>query len=102
MNLELNMVHEFGEFLADGHVGNQFRSLKVESVWDDIETVTFDFSGVTNITDSFVHAFIGNMAEEHGPEFRQKVRFKACSALVRSFVSISVSEGLRRHQELHS
>lgn len=102
MNLEFDMAHEFGDFLADGHLGNQFRSLRVESVWENIGTVTFDFTGVTNITDSFVHAFFGNMAEEHGEEFRRKVRFKGCSDLVRSFLNISVSEGLRRHRELHS
>ena len=102
MKLEFQMVNEFGDFLADGHVGNQFRSLRVESVWDRLESVTFDFTGVTNTTDSFVHACFGNMAEEHGDEFLAKVRFKGCSPLVRSFLSIAVSEGMRRHRELHA
>ena len=97
MKLEFQMVSEFGEFLADGHLGNQFRSLQIESVWDRAESVVFDFTGVTNLTDSFVHACFGNMAEEHGEEFSQKVRFKGCSPLVRSFLSIAVSEGLKRH-----
>lgn len=102
MKLEFQMVKEFGDFLADGHLGNQFRSLRVESVWTRVELVTFDFAGVTNITDSFVHACFGNMAEEHGEEFLAKVRFKGCSRLVRSFLSIAVSEGMRKHRELHA
>jgi hypothetical protein len=102
MNLEFQMVTELGEFLADGHLGNQFRSLRVESMWDRAESVTFDFAGVTNITDSFVHACFGNMAEEHGDEFMAKVKFKGCTKLVRSFLSIAVSEGLRKHRELHA
>ena len=102
MKLEFQMVSEFGEFLADGHLGNQFRSLQIESIWDRVESVVFDFTGVANLTDSFVHACFGNMAEEHGEEFSRKVRFKGCSPLVRSFVSIAVSEGLKKHRELHA
>lgn len=102
MKLEFHMVTEFGEFLADGHIGNQFRTLRIESIWKRVESVMFDFTGVTNLTDSFVHAFFGSMAEEHGEEFSRKVRFKGCSPLVRSFVSIAVSEGLKKHRELHT
>ena len=102
MKLKFQMATEFGDFLADGHLGNQFRSLRIESIWDRLDSVTFDFSGVTNLTDSFVHACFGNMAEEHGPEFQSKVRFTGCSPLVRSFLSIAVSEGLRKHGELHA
>ncbi|MCF7674559.1 MAG: STAS-like domain-containing protein [Akkermansiaceae bacterium] len=102
MKLEFHMVTGFGEFLADGHLGNQFRNLRIESVWSRVESVVFDFSGVTNLTDSFVHATFGNMAEEDGEEFMAKVRFKGCSPLVKSFLSIAVGEGMRRHQDLHS
>jgi len=101
MKLEFNMVTEFGEFLADDHLGNQFRNLRIESIWDRVESVTFDFTGVTNLTDSFVHATFGNMAEEHGDEFVAKVKFRGCSPLVRSFLSIAVGAGLRKHQEMH-
>ncbi len=101
MNLEISMAREFGDFLADGHVGNQFRSLRIESVWSRVDSVKFDFEGVTNMTDSFAHAFFGNMAEEHGEELLAKVRFIGCSKVVRSFLSIAVSEGLRRHREMH-
>jgi hypothetical protein len=31
MKLEFQMVTEFGEFLADGHVGNQFRALRTKT-----------------------------------------------------------------------
>ena len=102
MKLNIQMVTEFGDFLADGHLGNQFRSLRIESIWGRLDSVTFDFSGVTNLTDSFVHAMFGNMAEEHGQEFTDKVHFKGCSPLVRSFLSIAVSEGLRKHRQLHA
>ncbi len=102
MKLEFQMAREFGDFLADGHLGNQFRSLRIESVWDRIESVSFDFTGVSNVTDSFVHAFFGNMAEDHGEEFLKKVRLTGCSDLVRSFLSIAVAEGLKRNREFQS
>jgi hypothetical protein len=101
MQIEVRMASEFGEnFLADGHVGNQFRSLRIESVWERLDVVVFDFTGITNITDSFAHACFGNIAEEHGEEFFRKVKFKGCSPLIRSFLQIAVSEGLRRNKEL--
>jgi hypothetical protein len=102
MKLKFQMVSEFGEFLADGHVGNQFRVLQIESIWDRVESVTFDFTGVTNLTDFFVHACFGNMAEDHGEDFVKKVRFKGCSPIVKSFLSIAVSEGLKKHREMHA
>lgn len=64
--------------------------------------MTFDFTGVTNLTDSFVHTCFGNMAEEHGEDFVKKVRFKGCSPLVKSFLSIALSEGLKKHREMHA
>ena len=102
MKLEIQMVTEVGDFLADGHLGNRFRSIQIESVWQQLDTVTFDFSGVTNLTDSFVHACFGNMAEEHGQEFLSKVRFRGCSPLVRSFLSIAIAEGMRNHRKFHA
>jgi len=99
MNLEINMLTEFGDFLADGHVGNSVMSRRVESVWNHCVSIVFDFQGVNNLTDSFVHATFGNMVEEHGEEFMKKCRFKGCSPLVKSFLSIAVGEGMKKHME---
>ena len=93
MKLEFKMVKEFGDFLADGHLGNQFRCLRVESVWSRVELVTFDFAGVTNLTDSFVHACFGNMAEEHGEEFLGKIRGPRGCGGIGSFTSATESAG---------
>lgn len=102
MNLEINMQAEFGDFLADGHVGNRVMSLRVESVWSKCETIVFDFSGVHNITDSFVHATFGNMVEDHGEEFMSKARFKGCSPLIKSFLSFAIGEGMKKHRVRNS
>jgi STAS-like domain of unknown function (DUF4325) len=99
MQLEINMLAEFGDFLADGHVGNRVMSLRVESVWDKCETIVFDFTGVHNITDSFVHATFGNMVEDHGDDFMKKTRFKGCNDLIKSFLSIAIGEGLKKHRQ---
>ncbi len=96
MQLEINMLAEFGDFLADGHVGNRVMSLRVERVWDKCETIVFDFTGVHNITDSFVHATFGNMVEDHGEDFMKKTRFKGCSPLIKSFLSIAIGVGMKR------
>lgn len=57
-------------------------------------------TGVTNLMDSFVHATFGNIAEEHGEDFVSQVKFKGCSPLARSSLSIAVGEGHKKHQPM--
>ena len=97
MKTDLKMAEEFGsDFLADGVVANSFRATQIESVWNQVELFTFNFEGVRNVTDSFVHALFGNLAEDHGRELLVKVRFSGCSELVASMIKTAVGEGFRR------
>jgi hypothetical protein len=95
MNHEIRMLEHFGPFLADGMLGNQFRSLHVESVWERCDRIAFDFAGVYNMTDSFAFACFGNLAEEHPSDFLSKAVFRNCTDTVKSFISTAVAEGLR-------
>lgn len=86
MKLELKLSDEFSSFAANGTLGNEFRVKKIEPFWHKVDKVVLDFEGVHSMTDSFANALIGNLAEQHPSDFRQKLRFVNCSSLTKSFI----------------
>ena len=96
MNHVFSMKETFGEFLADGDLANRFRFTEVESQLGLNVLVVFDFSGVTNMTESFAHACFGALEEDHQQSLFEKVRFSNCSPLIRSFISAAMQQGLVR------
>ena len=72
MKHELKLHDEIGSFAANGTLGNQLRIAKVEPHWEESEMIILNFDRVDSMTDSFVNAFVGNIAEAH-PEHRNIV-----------------------------
>jgi hypothetical protein len=93
------MKERFGEFLADGDLGNRFRFDEVQPALDANDLVVFNFAGVTNMTDSFVNACFANLAAERPDAVLAKMKFENCTEVVRQFVSSAVSLGLRMAEE---
>ncbi|MDP0492032.1 MAG: STAS-like domain-containing protein [Verrucomicrobiota bacterium JB023] len=91
MNLTLRLKDTFGPFLGDGAEGNEFRCQKIEPFWDSYERIILDFEGVDSMTHSFVNAFVGNLVEAHPRDFREKLVFKNCSPLVKTFIKGALS-----------
>lgn len=89
------MKEQFGEFLADGDLGNRFRFEQVQPALDTSELIVFDLAGVTNMTDSFVNACFANLAAERPEAVLGKVKFENCTEVVRQFISSAISLGLR-------
>jgi hypothetical protein len=96
MKFELRLHDEIGSFAANGTMGNQLRKDKVEPHWDKSEKITLNFEGVSSMTDSFVHAFVGNIAEAHPDDFREKLRFTNCSSLVKTFIKSALQMAQNR------
>jgi hypothetical protein len=94
MDQVFKMCELFGPFLADGDLGNRFRFCEVEPILEKAATVTFDFEGVTNMTDSFCRACFETLAAQHSKVIKDKVRFRNCSKLIRSFLSDAIGSGL--------
>lgn len=85
----------FGEFLADGNAGNLFRMCELEPALHGCEQVVLDFHGVENMTDSFANACFANLAKNHLPEIRTRLRFVGCGDIVKSFIVTALSRGAR-------
>jgi hypothetical protein len=93
MNHTFKMCELFGPFLADGDLGNRFRFCEAEPALKKFSSVTFDFEGITNMTDSFSRACFETLAAQNSQSVRQKVRFQNCSDLIRSFISDAIGSG---------
>lgn len=84
------MKERFGTFLADGTVANVFRFTEVEPAVTSGGHVVLDFEGVTNMTDSFGNALIGNLIQNHPELLQSGLEFKNCNPLMRSLVSMAI------------
>jgi hypothetical protein len=100
MNTIFKMAELFADFLSDGDLANKFRFCEVESIWSGSDLVTFDFSGVQGITDSFAHGCFGNLAQSQGASFLQKARLENCSGAVRDTLAVAIARGLEAHKSL--
>lgn len=96
MKLEINLHEAFGPFLGDWTEANRFRCEEVEPFWNESDQIVLDFEGIHSITHSFVNAFVGNLAEEHPSDFREKLVFKNCSPLVKTFIKGALSHAKKR------
>lgn len=90
------MAEMFGANIADGNLGAKFRFCEIEPLLSAVDQVTFDFSEVTNMTDSFANACFGVLAQTHSEELRAKVRFANCNPLIRDFIVAALAQGARR------
>ncbi|MFT5632546.1 MAG: hypothetical protein ACI9SQ_000252 [Rubritalea sp.] len=96
MKYELRLHDEVGSFAGNGTLANQIRIDKVEPHWEQSERITLNFEGVNSMTDSFVNAFVGNIAEAHPDDFREKLRFTNCSSLVKTFIKSALQMAQNR------
>jgi hypothetical protein len=91
MTTVFKMNERFGGFLADGEIANKFRFTEVEPAVSRGEHVVLDFEGVTNMTDSFGNALIGNLIQHHPELLGSGLEFKNCDPLMRSLISMAIS-----------
>jgi len=85
-------------FLADGNAAVDFRRTHVEPVMDRGDDVILDLAGVENMTDSFSNACFAQLFAKHKGSFGTRLKFKACSPLIKGFVlsALSMSERLKK------
>jgi hypothetical protein len=85
-------------FLADGNAAVVFRRTHVEPVMDRGDDVILDLAGVENMTDSFSNACFAQLFAKHKGSFGTRLKFKACSPLIKVFVlsALSMSERLKK------
>lgn len=90
--------HFTTSFLADGNAAVAFRCSHVEPVMARGESVIIDLAGVDNMTDSFSNACFTQLFVDHPDAFGTRLKFKACTPLIKSFVlcALTMSERTKK------
>ena len=73
------------------------RELRLSAVLPQLEKggkVVFDFERAKYVTQSFVHALVGEPLKRYGAQVLDRIEFKNCSAQVRSVVALVVDYSL--------
>ena len=83
-------------FLADGNAAMLFRCTHVEPVMARGDNVILDIDGLENMTDSFSHACFSQLFVKHQGSFGTRLKFKACTPLIKGFVLSALSMSERR------
>jgi hypothetical protein len=92
MNIEMfEIVGDFGE---DKDLAATLREDSIKPSLEKGETVTMDFSGVTLVTQSFVHALISDALRSSGEAALELLDFKNCSEVVKGIISTVVQYSL--------
>jgi hypothetical protein len=83
-------------FLADGNAAMLFRCTHVEPVMARGDNVILDLEGIENMTDSFSNACFSQLFVKHQGSFGTRLKFKACTPLIKGFVLSALSMSERR------
>lgn len=85
-------IHKLsGEFGENKDIAKKIRNSYVLPALEQNKSLELDFTGVTGVTQSFIHAMIAEAIRRHPDTFYEKIIFKNCSKLVQTIISI-VSE----------
>ena len=83
-----------GDFAEDKDVAAQIREDQIVPAINAKEEITIDFSGVTLVTQSFIHALICDPLRSHGERVLGLIIFKGCSDGVRGIIETVVQYSL--------
>ena len=82
-------IHEYaGAFAENKDVARQLRLEEIMPALQRGDQVRLDFTGVTGVTQSFMHALIAEVIREYGDDVYDQLLFANCSAVVQEVVTI--------------
>ncbi|MCC7518529.1 MAG: STAS-like domain-containing protein [Verrucomicrobiae bacterium] len=100
MKLEISILQEFGQHLADGSRAAEFRMGRIDPYMSICPEVVLDFTGVRAANSSFINALVCGLVEHHGKRALNILVFKGCNPVVRVLVEAAVALGLQKANRL--
>jgi STAS-like domain of unknown function (DUF4325) len=83
-----------GAFAEDKDFARKLRTLEILPALAEGSELVLDFGRVKYVTQSFVHALVGEALVRYGADLLERVEFKNCSPQIRSVVSLVVDYSL--------
>lgn len=81
---------EAGEFAENKDKARELRINKIEPALKEGKKVVLDFDGVSNVTQSFIHALVSQIIRDNGPDILDYIDFKHCNEKVQGIIEIVV------------
>lgn len=88
-----------GDFAEDKDIAAEIRESHVKKAVEGGHDVTLDFTGVTLVTQSFVHTLISDVLRSSGEAALKHLVFKGCTNGVRGIVETVVQYSLETMEE---
>jgi hypothetical protein len=86
--ITIKLVDFVGSFAENKDTAQKLRKEQILLALERNQVVVLDFEGVSNTTQSFIHALISEPIREHGINVLDRMIFKSCNSKVQSIVSI--------------
>ncbi|HEX4371494.1 MAG TPA: DUF4325 domain-containing protein [Rhizomicrobium sp.] len=90
----IEIYPEVGAFAEDKDAAAHIRQFAIEPALEHSGVVQIDFSDVTLVTQSFVHALISGVIRVGGEEILDRIDFKGCVPGVRGIIETVVQYSL--------
>ena len=97
--MKINLYEIIGDFGEDKDIAAALREGNVKSTIEQGCVVEFDFTGVSLVTQSFVHALISNILRVNGENVLNYMVFKGCSEGVRGIIETVVQYSLESMED---
>jgi len=88
---EFHLFDLFGDFAEDKDKARDLRISKVIPSLNKGENIIFDFKGVNNATQSFIHALISDLLRKNGIDVLDNIEFKNCNDKIQTIITIVVN-----------
>src|SRR4051812_26857332 len=88
-----------GDFAEDKDVAAEIRESQIRPTVTAAHEVTLDFSGVSLVTQSFIHALISAVLRSLGERSLRLIVFKGCNPRVRGIIETVVQYSLETAAE---
>jgi anti-anti-sigma regulatory factor len=90
----IKMFELVGDFGEDKDAAAKLREEEIKPEVKNGLSIIIDFSGVTLVTQSFIHALISDVLRTGGEQVLELVNFNNCSEVVRGIISTVVQYSL--------
>jgi hypothetical protein len=90
-----------GGFAENKDIAAELRENEILPTLRIGKTLVLDFTGITNTTQSFVHALISEAIRENGIDVLDRMSFKSCHDNVKSVIGIVTDYMQYEEEEIH-
>ncbi len=83
-----------GDLAEDKDYARELRLKTILPLLEKDDSVVLDFQKIKYVTQSFVHALIGEALKKYGEKVLDKIEFKNCSEQIKSIIGLVVDYSL--------